>query len=200
MRDARINLIIEGTSEIMHLFIAREALDPHMKIAGISATSSRMDMKGAVKFYSRWYPPLWLPKFRVGKDLHLPGKLAGHLRFVERSTRRLARDLFHAMVLHRQGLQKKQQVLARLVDSGAELYAMAAAIARAASIQAESNARELADLFCRQARRRLMNLHQAVYCNDDRATYRTARKILDGDFPWLEKNIMTTWKEGRGGS
>jgi alkylation response protein AidB-like acyl-CoA dehydrogenase len=61
MRDARINLIIEGTSEIMRLFIAREALDPHMRIAGISASSGKMDLMGAAKFYTRWYPKLWLP-------------------------------------------------------------------------------------------------------------------------------------------
>ncbi len=194
LRDARINLIIEGTSEIMHLFIAREALDPHMKMAGASATSSKVDLVGAARFYSLWYPALWIPRFGQPAGISLPEELSRHLRFVERATRRLARDLFHMMALYRQGLQKKQQVLARLVNSGAELFAISAVLSRASSPDREEGATELADLFCRQARRRLNALHTGIYCNDDRLAYGSARKVLDGAFPWLEDNIVSTWK------
>ena len=191
LRDARINMIIEGTSEIMRLFIAREALDPHLKMAGASATSNKVDYFGAAKFYASWYPPLWLPRGISGGQL--PAPLAGHLRFVERATRRLARDLFHMIAVYRQGLQKKQQVLGRLVDSGAELFAMSAVLSHAVSPQAPVGAEQMADLFCRQARRRVRSQHRAVYRNDDERTYRLARSVLNGDYPWLRDNILSTW-------
>ena len=120
MRDARINLIIEGTSEIMRLFIAREALDPHLRITGASATSSKINVVGAAKFYALWYPMLWVPRFSLPEGINIASSLGSHLRFVERATRRLARDLFHMMMRYRQGLQRKQMVLGRLVDTGAE--------------------------------------------------------------------------------
>ena len=193
LRDARINLIIEGTSEIMRLFIAREALDPHLRIAGASATSNKLDFVGAARFYALWYPKLWLPRLGAPGGLNLSGPLAGHLRYVERATRRLARDLFHMMARYQQGLQRKQMVLGRLVDSGAEIFAMAAVLARA---HASGNRKDeqLADLFCRKARRRLATLHHAVYCNDDEFSYKTARQLLEGEFADLEDNILTSWK------
>ncbi len=197
MRDARINLIIEGTSEIMRLFIAREALDPHLKVAGASATSQKIDYLGAAKFYAGWYPALWLPRFTRTEGLQLSGSLASHLRYVDRAAARLARDLFHMMGRYQQGLQKKQQVLGRLVDSGAELFAMRSAVlAWAAGPGSRPGETELADLFCRQARRRLKALHRAIYFNDDALAYRTARQVLEGRYPWLEDNMLSTWKGG----
>ena len=193
LRDARINLIIEGTSEIMKLFIAREALDPHLKIAGASATSARVNFVQAAKYYARWYPKLWLPRRAIPQAKTLPRSLKRHLRFVERASRMLARDLFHMLLRHRQGLQRKQQVLGRLVDSGAELFAMTAVLARAAAPDRPVGCEALADLFCRQARRRIKGWHKEIYCNDDRFAYRRARDLLDGGYPWLEENIYSSW-------
>jgi hypothetical protein len=195
LRDARINLIIEGTSEIMRLFIAREALDPHLRMAGASATSERVDYLGAAKFYTTWYPKLFWPNFRLDGQVQLPEALRPHLHELEQDTRRLGRDLFHMIVRHRQGLQRRQLVLGRLVDCGAELFAIGAVLSRAASPAAPAESLALADLYCRQARRRIAGWRRELYHNDDRENYRFARALLDGRFAWLTDNIVSTWRQ-----
>src|SRR5262249_966362 len=131
MRDARINTIIEGSTEIMHLFIAREALDPHMRL-GMDVFHPKSGLwkriKGLFKmgsFYAWWYPRQWLT---AGAWLHHGelGALATHYRFVERTAHRLARGIFHAMARYQLGLEKQQVLLARFVEIGISLFAVAA--------------------------------------------------------------------------
>lgn len=194
LRDARINIIIEGTSEIMRLFIAREALDPHLKAAGASATGGKPDFIKAARFYAGWYPRLWLPFSSNLQNVKIEAPLETHLRFVARNARKLARDLFHMVMRYQKGLQKKQMILGRMVDFGAELFAMTASISRAISADAPEGSVRLADLFCRQARRRIAALHRDIYRNDDTFAYTLSREILDDRFPELNDNIVSTWE------
>jgi alkylation response protein AidB-like acyl-CoA dehydrogenase len=199
MRDMRINLIFEGSSEIMRLFIAREAVDTHMRVAGdlidpkVPAGQKLGALLKAGGFYAFWYPKLWLGVrgwFGFGEF----GRLASHMRFVERSSRRLARALFHCMVRFGPMLEKRQAVLGRLVEIGAELLAIAAACSRAHAMlkknPRETGPRELADVFSQQARLRVEQKFHDLWHNTDTATYTTARHVLDDHFRWLEEGIV----------
>lgn len=196
MRDARINRIFEGSSEIMHLFMAREALDPHLKAAGplvdknASATEKFAALPGVIAFYARWYPGLWFAWSAWPKYVE-HGELARHLRYCDRSTRRLARNVFHGMVRHQAGLERKQAFLFRAVEIGIEIFAMSASIARARSYERSGHknaaeAVELAEQFSQAARRRIDQWFSELWSNDDQEKTDFAKKLLDGKYSWLE--------------
>ncbi len=200
MRDFRINLIFEGSSEIMHLFIAREAVDKHLQVAGDVVMPGKSfgerlaGLARATAFYSWWYPSRWLGWSRWPRYAEF-GRLARHVRYVNRTARRLARSAFHAMIRFGPKLEYRQAVLFRIVDVGAELFAMAATCARAQWLLArdpESGARavELADLFCHQARGRVHAKFKGLWRNEDVRTYRVAQKVLDGEHRWLEEGMV----------
>ena len=193
MRDARINRIIEGTDEIQHLFIAREALDKHMRLAmAILNPKAPMGEKlsaltKSALFYPFWYLRLWLPT-------GLWPRFAKHMRFVEKNSRKLARTLFHQMVKFGPKLERRQNILARLVEIGTELFAMAASCSKALALEkqnpGDSGPRELADLFCRQARIRIHNYFCGICWNTDLKDKKAADKAMDGGYEWLEKGIV----------
>jgi hypothetical protein len=198
MRDFRINLIFEGSSEIMRLFIAREAVDHHFKLAfNLVNPESTMQQKlqalvASAKFHPLWYAGTWVALPKTYAEF---GPLAKHLRYVARTTRHLGRSIFHAMLRFGPKLEKKQSVLFRAVDIGAELFAMSAACVRARMLASQGNreATTLADVFCRHAKARITERFDALFGPDDDATYRLAREVLDGRHAWLEAGIISQW-------
>src|SRR5215207_8912729 len=207
MRDMRINRIFEGSTEIMHLLIAREAVDQHLEVAGeLLEGDGDLKAKGrsaieAGKFYSRWLPQLAVGEGQRPGGFADFGPLAGHVRFAERSSRKLARSTFYAMSRWQAKLEKKQAVLGRIVDIGAELYAISAAAVYAQTLREEHPERgdeaiELADLFIRQARRRVDALFGELFSNDDDANYKFAQQVLAGRHTWVEQGIADPSGDG----
>jgi hypothetical protein len=98
------------------------------------------------------------------------------------------------MVTQGPALEKRQGLLFRCVDIGAELFAMAAVCARAQrDLRVDPSNRtplELADLFCRQSRLKVENLFEGIRANADPEAYRVARGLLDGRYDWLETGIV----------
>jgi alkylation response protein AidB-like acyl-CoA dehydrogenase len=198
MRDARINRIFEGSSEIMRLFIAREAVDTHLQVAG-DLLRSELSVPEKMAAFARIgaHYAVWFPRRLIGWG-RWPrygefGPLATHLRFIDRSSRKLARSLFYAMARFGPKLQYRQAVLGRLVDIGAELFAMACACVRAQHMRSEPNGGEasrMADIFCMRSRRRIEALFGELFANADIPTYRLAQEVLRGEHVWMEQGIV----------
>ena len=200
MRDFRINLIFEGSSEIMRLFIAREAVDFHFRTAfdlvnpKASGKQRMAALRRSAGFYPVWYTSRWVGGFRSYGDF---GHLAGHMRFIERATRKLGRSIFHAMVKLGPKLEKRQMVLFRAVDIGAELFAMSASCVRAVKVArgGDANAIDLADVFCREAQLRIADHFRNLFGPTDGALYRLSQRVLQGEFTWLEQGIVAMESE-----
>jgi hypothetical protein len=121
------------------------------------------------------------------------GILARHLRFADRATNKLGRALFHAMVRHGPKLERRQMILFRAVDIGAELYAIAAACVRARMLakRGRVEAERLADVFCRESRVRIKRAFAALDGKHDVTHYKLAQEVLRGEHAWLEEGIMS---------
>ncbi|HKB31985.1 MAG TPA: acyl-CoA dehydrogenase family protein [Streptosporangiaceae bacterium] len=210
LRDLRINRIFEGSTEIMHLFIAREAVDTHLSVAGdlvepgASLGHKARAARKAGGFYARWLPTLVTGEGQRPGAYREFGPLAAHLRFVERTSRRLARATFYGMSRWQGRLERKQGFLGGIVDIGAELFAMSAACVRAQMDATDpatggdrtAASRELADAFCRQARVRIGALFSGLWDNTDALDVGVAKKVLGGRYTWLEEGIVDPSTDG----
>ncbi|MGV9451314.1 acyl-CoA dehydrogenase family protein [Streptomyces sp. NPDC003635] len=209
LRDLRINRIFEGSTEIMHLLIAREAVDAHLSVAGdlIDPDKSLQDKAkagaNAGVFYAKWLPKLvagqgQLPysygDFKHGVDL------STHLRYVERTSRKLARSTFYAMSRWQGRMESKQGFLGRIVDIGAELFAMSAVVVRAEHLRSQGEhgreAYQLADAFCRQSRLRVEELFGRLWSNTDDLDGKVVKGVMSGTYTWLEEGIVDPSGDG----
>src|ERR1700726_3641763 len=199
LRDCRINLIFEGSSEIMRLFIAREALDPHLKVGGaIFNTQLPMSERAKAvftsgKFYAGWYPKQWLPG-GAGKIDNLHRDLQKHVDYAARASKRLARGYFHAMARFGPKLDPQQLLLSRFVGIATELFAISATCSYAQSLLGQGKPNDevlsLANYFCRSARTRIDSHFAGTGRNVDKPGYQLTQDLLAGKHEILRRGIV----------
>ncbi len=199
LRDCRVNTIFEGSSEIMRLFIAREALDPHLKVGGaIFNTQLPMSERAKAvfssgKFYAGWYPRQWLLN-GAGKIDNLHETLRGHVDYAARTSKRLARGLFHAMARFGPKLDREQLLLSRFVGVATELFAISATCSYAQWLLGQGKPADeilsVADYFCRSARMRIDHHFAGTMRNADKRGYALVQDLLAGKHALLRDGIV----------
>ena len=203
LRDSRINTIFEGSSEIMRLFIAREALDLHLKIGGpvmnsrLTLTQRLSAALRAAWFYVRWYPRQYFPREWFTIPHTVPSPLRPHLRYAGRATRRLARAIFHAILRHGPALEKRQLMLGRFVDIGTEIFALTAACLHAADQplaalgEHPAESLRLVDYLGHESRLRIESIFHALHHNTDQSAHQVTQSLLTDKLVHLENGIVS---------
>ncbi|MBI4556254.1 MAG: acyl-CoA dehydrogenase family protein [Candidatus Hydrogenedentes bacterium] len=199
LRDTRISRIIEGTSEIMQLFIAREAMDTHVsRVMPIMDPRTPFSKKWplirkAMGFYMKWLPKQYLPSSAAFNVRYLSAANQDHLAYVGKTSKKLARSLFFAMAKHKQKLEREQLVLRCYVDIGTDLFAMAASLSRAESLLAKNPSdktlQDLVDLFCRNAKKRIADNFRRARRNHNWLVNRVRDAYMEGKYDWMTTDI-----------
>jgi len=194
IRDARINLVWEGTSEILRIWMAREGLAPYIEQAIALLTGTSSQRLGALLYYAATALRSLSPISILLCDAGICGKdYAPWVRRIDVSSRRLTRMILKTAVQHRQSLHHKQLLLQDIVDDSLALFPMAATVwyASRPGMQDRPGIRALTEYFLEEMEERLnpatkrMRRHQK-----DTEVYRLSTAIMNGEYTWLEEGIV----------
>ena len=148
----------------------------------------------AFKFYSKWYPSLYMPASTDFNTKHLDAAGQEHLAYATRACKRLAKSLFHTMAKFGPKLEFEQLLLGNFVEIGVDLFVMGCVLAKAEKLLAQNpndkTPQELADLFCRNARERIEMNFFKVKNNHNKLFNKSAKSFMEGKYDWMGSDIF----------
>ena len=196
-RDSRPNRIFEGSTQVLSQWFLREALDEFLKSGEVFLKEGRVLSKiGVGAKFALAYLTLFIPRPADKSLAHQA--LGNHLVFIEQTARELARTIIVYSGKYQAKLMFKQLTMERFFWIAVELFAMTSSIAKAthlASSYDQKEAVELADIFCREAKRNIRKHFTALSDNDDELARKIAKKILQKGYHFLTTGIIPAVKD-----
>ncbi|MGA6826133.1 acyl-CoA dehydrogenase family protein [Nitrospira sp. NS4] len=199
VRDAEMYRIGEGATDILRPFVAREGLNMHLERAKqylderVTGLRRLTELGRLARFYLPWFWGQWmrnpLPARPEFQSPHVRSKLA----FVERTSRRLARAIFYALLFHRHALQDDQGRQNRIEIAGEDLLVIAATALyaeRQERIDGNLEGWDLADEVFREATQRIDHNIRGLIRNHDKPVTDVGKRALSGTYPSLSHGII----------
>jgi alkylation response protein AidB-like acyl-CoA dehydrogenase len=196
LRDARINRIVEGTTEVMTAFIALMGMKPVGEaLEGVlHGVKHPFDNLALLAGFAR---SQWSDVVRGHEFPGLHPELAAEGHALARLTRQLARALIRLLATHRERILDLELIHERITGAVVDLYAMAAVLGKlqatrtgragASDPGACGNGRRPIDRdlligrsFCQNAAARVHGRLRALFANDDRRILQDAEAMLTG--------------------
>ena len=201
LRDMRINRILEGSTEIMHLFLAREALDVHLKKGGdllnpkVSVGKKLVALVKAGAFYAPWYVSRYVPSVPSESFTNEPKELHQYYKYVGKMSKKLARTIFHKMNKYVAALEFKQRILGRLVDIGTDLFSIAASAAYAGYLMKQNpNDKSIVrvmESYFTFAKQRIDQNFDELAKNYDSEQRKLGLDVIEDSVTWIEDGCIS---------
>lgn len=196
VRDSRINMIFEGTNEILRLFIALNGLKgagEYLKEIGKTGTNFFNDPIKGFGILSGYAAKRFTQLTSLGRDriAFIPKPLEEEGRILEQYTVQLGRVSEATLRRYRKDIIGSQYVTARLADTVMDLFTSLCVLSRTSSLiahQGEEKSQQAitaSKLFVQRAKRRMnQNLRRVDINEDDLVTGLADYIFSEGDFPW----------------